>query len=493
MRRRTSIFTIASSIAVVVPALASSAPTNAGAFDAPATFRVGAAVVDISPSRYVDLETQRVCLGGFGIGCSRPAIGEREPLYARAIVIESGGNKIAFATATNIGQFAAYKPTFDPIGSYDVRQAASLATGIPAEAITVTSDHSHTGPDVNGIWGGSDDAYLRAHATGIARALVLADEALEPAEIVVGAASYTPEPYDHIKNHWDGTGGPLDQKDRELRVLQARAADDGAVLATLINFSTHASMLDGDDLLASGDWAGTFGNRMADRFGGVGISMVGALGGMGPNYGDRNFEVFVGVVSDLTDAALAVATPITVGGVGVSRTFIREELTAPLLYAAYAPLAATNEANVLQTSIDRSVTPPWAAGPSMGTYVSTYRIGDVILGMAPGEAYPEILFDLERGVSAREHFLFSLADDQVGYLISPLEGVQTAAQNGAAYPLAGNDNFALSVSPTIGEHVACSILDGARTLGFFTSPEEGLCLALTAADGVGGPAENPGS
>lgn len=477
--------------AVVIVGAALAAVVTSGAEALPPEFRVGAAVVDISPSKLVDLETQRVCLGGFGIGCSRPAVGEREPLYARAMVIESHGNKVVIATSSNVGLFAKYKERFGLVGAYDVRLAAAQATGIPSTSMVITSDHSHSGPDVNGIWGGVDDEYLRKHATALVSAIYEANRALEPADIYVGATSYDePEP-DALKNHWDGTDGVLDQIDQELRVMQARRPVDGGVIATLVNFTPHASILDGDDGLASGDWTGMLGNRMADERGGVGIAMVGALGGIGADVPDSGFEGFVDLVDGLTDDALATASKVDVGGVAADMVFIREAVTAPLLYTNLVPIGAQDEGNVLEASIDRATTPPWNSGAVMGTYVSAVRVGDVMISGPPGEAYPETSFAVSRDVAAREHFIFGLSNDQIGYLVAPFEGVTTTASNGALYPLMGNDNFGLSVNPLVGDHVTCSLLDLARGLGFETAAENERCIVLTADDGLAPPPEVP--
>ncbi|MFP5225977.1 MAG: hypothetical protein ACLGH3_10580 [Actinomycetota bacterium] len=447
------------------------------------TFRVGAAVVDVSPSKLVDLETETVCLGGFGLGCSRPAVGERETLYARAVVVESEGQKIVFATSSNVGLFAGYQLEFGEVGAYDIRRAAADQTGIPTGSIMFTSDHSHTSPDVEGIWGGVDQKYLDAHKAAVVQAIVEADAALEPADIVVGATTYAPRDPDHLKNHWDGTGGVLDQIDREFRVMQATSKTTGDVIVTLSNFSAHASILDGKDRLASGDWTGELGNRYVRERGGVGIAMVGAIGGIGARYSDSQFDQFIDFTDDLTDAALAASIPVGGSGVAASRVLISETITAPLLYAAYVPLGAQHPANVAGASIDRATTPPWTVGPVMRTYVSGFRIGDLLFAGVPGEAYPEIIFDLERGATAQEHFMFGLADDQVGYLISPIEGMPTVIQAAGLYPVMGNDNFGLSVNPLIGEHVGCSLLERAADLGFTLSePESAFCAGLTATD-----------
>ena len=60
-----------------------------------------------------------------------------------------------------------------------------------------------------------------------------------------------------------------------------------------------------------------------------------------------------------------------------------------------------------------------------------------------------------------------LADDQLGYLIAPTEGVPAAAEKTA---LTGNDNFLFNVAPTIGDHVMCTAITLALDVGFPGDP-----------------------
>jgi hypothetical protein len=45
------------------------------------------------------------------------------------------------------------------------------------------------------------------------------------------------------------------------------------------------------------------------------------------------------------------------------------------------------------------------------------------------------------------------------------------------------------VSPTIGTHVACTIQDAAREIGFGQGRRDDACAPLTALDGVDAPQE----
>ncbi|MDQ3878901.1 MAG: hypothetical protein M3290_11215, partial [Actinomycetota bacterium] len=58
-----------------------------------------------------------------------------------------------------------------------------------------------------------------------------------------------------------------------------------------------------------------------------------------------------------------------------------------------------------------------------------------------------------------------LADDQLGYLISPINYVPIIAAEAGV-----NDNIIFNVSPTIGDHVMCSDIALAVRLGFQETP-----------------------
>src|SRR3954464_6669468 len=68
----------------------------------------------------------------------RLSTGIKDPLYARAIVLQQGKESAAFVFCDLVGiPFAETAPA---------RKKASEATGIPAEHIAVTGTHTHTGP-----------------------------------------------------------------------------------------------------------------------------------------------------------------------------------------------------------------------------------------------------------------------------------------------------------------------------------------------------------
>src|SRR5207245_2411964 len=94
-----------------------------------------------------------------------------DPLGAvsvRALALSDGcgRNKIVLADLDNQGMFAAYKlnpadPASARPGIDDIRADVAKATGVQAESLVISSDHSHAGQDLIGAWGFVPDDYLR--------------------------------------------------------------------------------------------------------------------------------------------------------------------------------------------------------------------------------------------------------------------------------------------------------------------------------------------
>jgi len=195
----------------------------------------------------------------------------------------------------------------------------------------------------------------------------------------------------------------------------------------------------------------------------------------------------------------AVATTeqqITVPGVASRELFIRDVSDSVILFGldyggdyAGAPIA-------------RGITPPYLSGTVLGTWVGAYRIGDLLMVAAPGEAYPNIRDGLLAAVrTSRPTWIFGLANDQLGYLIAPTpqaypEPARRSLMSGDPHdpttwgvsPI-DNDNYFFNVSPTIGDHVMCTMIKGAVQLGFSTRSVPAKCDVWMAELNQSGPGD----
>lgn len=255
-------------------------------------YLVGAATTDITP-------TGPVNLGGFGLGdgtlipdavVGRGGYGEakNEHIRARAIVFGDGENTIAIADIETQGMFAAYED--GPYGLSDMAdQVAKDIKGLPAGNILIASDHTHSGPDTIGAWGGVSDAYLRYIKDQTVKAIEEAYANRRLADLRAGHSDASDLIYNQACSEAlnqdkepvypgpDACATP--GKDGLFRVVQA-TDPNGGVVATYTAYAAHSTAGGGDGL--NGDWPQFLSDTMTTEFGGVGLAMEGANGGTQP-------------------------------------------------------------------------------------------------------------------------------------------------------------------------------------------------------------------
>jgi hypothetical protein len=432
--------------------------------------QVGVARRDITPTVATAPPSGSVYLGGYGFGPERPSTGVLAPIHVRAFVISGDGGTVAFAENETQGAFVAYKQ--GPYGSAEIARAVEEATGgaIPRHGVIVGSDHSHAGPDTTGVWGGLPDSYLAYLRDQTIGAILDAYAARRDAELWTGTTDAT----DLIRSQFDTP--PNDVVDGELRLLAAvpPAGDPASPFGLLINYAAHATVMGGGNTLVSGDWPSVVSDAIERRFGiEAAVVMVADVGRTQPRDGDvpgdTDVERLDGYAARVEQRVLDAARSLTRhegSAVASTQLFLREPYSNPLFPLSF-----------LGAQIARSDQIPWLDGESVGTVVSAARVGDLLFVGIPGEGYPAIQLTLESHVDADEHFVFGLANDQLGYLIAPEIGYPQVL---AAAP--DNDNAIFNVSPRIGDHVACTALAASRAVGLAVSDEPEVCAPYAAED-----------
>ena len=235
------IATAAKAAVVVVAAfllvLAPPAGASLKAGSPKARYLVGAASRTINPDPDGTFAGKPVYLGGYGIGGGSPVLEGRpatgvlgDGLSVRAFAVSDRHTPFAIADIEAQGWFVALKNA--PYGLLDMRKEVERRTGgaLPAENVVIQSDHSHSGPDALGVWGGVPDEYLEYVADRTVDAIVSAFESMEPARLYYGTAPGR----DLLSNQFD-----YDEAnkvvDSDVRVLQARVGRHP--LVTLLDFS----------------------------------------------------------------------------------------------------------------------------------------------------------------------------------------------------------------------------------------------------------------
>jgi hypothetical protein len=428
------------------------------------------------------------------IGAGSAAAYAGEPLSARAVVIDDGIEAVAMVTVETQGMFVAYQRGIPGLGDIAAQVEDATDGGLRADHIVISNDHTHSGPDLIGAWGFVPDDYARFVAAQTRDAIIAAYEAREAATLVAGADAAPDIIYNmnctEALNQSGNTGAPnnlcnprLDKKDSYVRVMQARStAEDAHVITTVLAFAAHATLGGGSGL--HGDWPQFMSQKLSVTYGGVGIAIEGAVGATqpcrpfcgftdkaryGPSLPSDRKGAYTFMLSWHTARALATSVAVD-GPVRGVKGFIRHEVENPLLYAL------VTHGDAIGAPIARSLDAPWVVGNTVLTLTSALRVGNVLINGAPGEAYANIPAGVEAAlaVDPRLHWTLGLADDQLGYLIAPVEAYPAVLAEAAV-----NDNTIFNISLTVGDHVMCAQTRLSRSIGF--GPSDPV-VAATLAD-----------
>ena len=461
-------------LVVVATALFLLAATPGIAAERP--YLVGASTRTINPDADGTFAGKPVYLGGYGIGGGHPVLAGRpatgvlgDGLSVRAFAVSDGDNSFAIADIETQGWFVAVKT--GPYGLLDMRKEVARRTEgtLRAEDVVIQSNHSHSGPDALGVWGGVPQEYMRYVADQTVEAIVDAYATMEPAKLYYGTAPAR----DLLSNQFDYDAANA-AVDSDVRVLQARDGD--RTVATLLNFSAHTTVLGGGNTKASGDWVQAANPLLEERFGGEAVTVVATLGRTQPadrgcsdpaaNTEDKQnlckIEGYAARVVDRAADAVANAEPLPGNPIVSARSYLVQDpaTNAPILGLQLA-------GGAIGAPLTRSMSAPWLTGNVLGTITSTARIGDVLLSAGPGEMYPQIALKVAELVGARGHMTAGLAGDQLGYLISDYKAYPEPVrrsffnQRGDEVSPIDNDNYFFNVSHTMGDRVTCSLLRGA--------------------------------
>ena len=396
----------------------------------PALFQVGTAVEDITPA-----PDHPQYLGGFG-QMDKPTSNVHDPLQVRAFAISNGRTLVEFAIVDTQGWFAGYQE--GAYGVSDARQQAAAylaAHGFPGTTqanFIVSSTHSHAAPTLMGIWGPVDVSYLRHVHDQTVKALEEAATQLRPAELWTASADSSAIDGTNVSQTdiYDGY-----DVDPDTPVLWARDPRNHKTIGVYVNVPVHADVACGScDNAMSSDHIGVERDELGRLLGGTAVVAMGTLGRQESivQVGRFPYSHDVGMtVTDEVLAALHAARPITTDTLRAAEQYLLAPVTNPALGAlVYANAATYACVPQVACTIDRSVTPPYAVGGALGTWVTGFRIGDVAYLSEPGEAFPEVSRAIRQAINgATAVHVVGMAQDQLGYYWPPEEAPATTVTN----------------------------------------------------------------
>ena len=424
--------------------------------------------------------------------------------HSRALAIGDGTHVIELAQIETQGYFSSYKQ--GPFGIEEIRRHAAqrinaLHSGptISPGQILVDSDHTHGGADTVGVWGGVPTSYLKLVHDRTVAALVEAYQRMRPANLYYGVAhagvegepTRYPAPGNDPLLTNQFRNDPNNQVvDDELRVLQAKDPTTHKVIATYLNYSSHPTVLDSDNVYVTGDYPGVESQLLGAAYGGFGFDQVATLGRTQPartGCPDKalaaqpklrcELDEYAGRVLKRAELAVAGEQPLTGSPTVALQSYLIEDVTTnPILVAgSYGGYA-------FGAPIYRAVNPPWFTGDVLGTTAFSGRIGDILISGGPGEMYPQIVAAVRSAVKGMRGYLnIGTAGDFLGYIVYPLsaypEPIRRSLFDGDPPPAGntcsgvhspvgcpdpvGNDNFFFNASLTFGTRLTCALLRGA--------------------------------
>ncbi len=375
-----------------------------------AALRAGVAKVDITPSG-------SELLWGFE-DRTTPANGAIDPLYARVLVLQAGGKRLALVTL-DLGR------SFGPASLRRLRESAARSSDI--SCLLVTASHTHSAPVIRDDYPGEPPAWEKTALERIGHAIDEAAAKLQDARIGTGTGSVYVA-HNRLRENADGsitwfernlTKIPTAPVDPTVSVLRVDRMD-GAPLAVLVNYACHPVVFGSDNLRYSADFPAAMNRTVERELGGNVLSffLQGAPGDLNPYYAVTPLEQDAARWRDWTGERLGheaarVAKEITTKANAASTLDFREEtITARLRWnedkfrAALIKFLGPTGMEVYGAKIT----------PEFSVPLTTVLINrDIAFMTFPGEPFVDFQMNWRDRCPVRSAFLLGYANGYLGY------------------------------------------------------------------------------
>lgn len=386
--------------------------------------------------------------------------GAAHSLYVRAVYIAvPGQSELALVTVDAIGT--------GNLIQKGIKLAVAQATGIPMDNVLVGSTHSHSAPDLQGLWGGVPASWLSCTQADVATDGCGTDEAEQwTAGLYQRAASAVKTAkLKSVAAHMEIATKPVDLNqtrnaaalpnqttDKALTVMRAVGVSTSSPIATVVQYAAHPTLLGAEHRKLHSDFVLSTLVRVERDLGGMAIYYNGPIADASAKTGtlmactgikDRDprdycraqqFGRILGdqVVSLANDRALS--KPVT-PRMEVQHAQAVLPVTNPLFVGAGLIRAFNRYYNFVQTPVDdipqitllRNTLPQVA--PTASTAVSRVTLGEPLVGRGfemvtvPGEGrngLGQLIRALAYGkedAKTKPLMLLGLTHNSFGYLI----------------------------------------------------------------------------
>ena len=404
-----------------------------------ADMRVGVAAVDITPPLGIPMA---------GYYHARGADGVLDPLYSKAMVIESDGERVALVALDIIGITRAITD--------QARAEIETTTGIKGGHVMVSATHAHTGPELasrgqrSSDMGGQQElavAYTERLPGLIAQSVRAAEHALQPARLSVAKGRCEDLAFNRRYFMRDGTVGwnpgklnpkiamPAGPTDPEVGILYAElpeARGPAESIATYVNFAMHPDTTGGSKL--SADWPGAVGRVLASYHGSNHFTLVanGTCGNLNhfdvswawPGGGPFEQNRIATILGAAVFQAYKQLKPVPAGALRARSELVElalPDITPEQVEEARQILATTKNdqgTNFMKlVRAYRALDVAARAGRPHRVEVQAISLGQELAWVAlPGEVFVELGLALKKRSPFPHTFIAELANESLGYI-----------------------------------------------------------------------------
>ncbi len=370
----------------------------------------GAAAADITP----DVKTYKVPMAGYGARMGRPSTGVHDPLHAKILVLRDGKTQMALITC----DLRSITPEFK---NQIVQKTASL--GFTPDNVLISASHTHDGPSMfaEKFWqlqfGKYDPKIVDTMSTNVANALKQAVKSAAPAKIGFGQGRADEFTHNRRWGYDTAAREAAGEKPNVEPVLWVMRVDsmDGKPKTILVNFATHPTILDADNMLISAEWPGVLQQELEKTFpGATAMFANGAEGDQSPQgaQGATAFDKVADFGMRLAKVAADIAKKVeTKPNVSIAYRRATPDLP-PLAFPEASKKKYAAFAEAAKNDLPRKAE------------IQIFRIGSTALVGLPGEPILAVGQSVRDSVSKQgfEHaIVIGLADDYIGYLVNEKE------------------------------------------------------------------------
>jgi hypothetical protein len=339
---------------------------------------------------------------------ARQSTGVLDNIYHRVVAIDAGGTQFYLISS----DLCLFSPTLYESVTRDLQKA----TGIDPKQVMWSVTHTHAAPEIGppdmykALLGrsdhDSDPDYTGRTTAALLDAVRTARENLEPARIAFGSGIALANINRRAKDV-DGQvslglnpDGPVDRQVNLIRLDRP----DGSLIALIVNYAMHGTVMSGQNLSISGDGPGTVTAYLEQKLGGTVLYINGAAGNIAPIYSvypnpaSGHLSQFKVLLGDRILAAVAALGPGT------------------------GDVTMRHAERVVETPRKAGLAWPEALAPYEGSGgrvrlpIRFVRINDTVIWSAPVEMFCEIAMDVRDRSPFSHTFYFGYTNGWFGYL-----------------------------------------------------------------------------